>query len=202
MNHNSHNDSTQKLTIKSFWDRNPKIYVLQASLFLLIEVIFLAFSIRAVAFDLLNSICNSQDKRKILRSAILLLAVIHFYDILRLVYLIRQKIKKVVNPKPSIRRCCFINCYSFVAIFSWIYAQSCYFVAHETCDSDIARRWLFVEVIYQWVQVGFNLCQVFIIFGLLVHRQRKILKLDKIKRAAVQAAAQTNIANHLKGQFI
>ena len=142
MNQKHQSTEHQKLTIKSFWDKHPTLYIFECAVFAIVETIFLALSIRAIIEGIKVPTCPDVKFSKFHRSSILLLTAVHFYEVARLIYLIRQKYKRVTQPKPSIRRCFFLNCYSCVAIFAWVYSQSCYFVLRDLCNRSLSQRWL------------------------------------------------------------
>ena len=124
----------RKLTIGSFWQNYPWPYRLKSAIFVLIEFIFLAFSIhRKVKEQGKHQCLINPTACKNLQLALNITIVLHGLHVSRLAYKVVTTYYKKRSIVSGLIKCCLMDCYCSCAGFTYCFVQICYYANWKKC---------------------------------------------------------------------
>ena len=144
------------MSIGGFWNDYPKVYFVKALVSLSVEFTFLYFSATVLNVEWHIKECpdwESEDGElsaaENLKNSLVMLSAIHFYNVIRIIYLMFVKIRKI-KVKASILKCCLTDCYCCLAAFCFVLSQIVFFRFKDYCHVSHPNIswWLKIEVIY------------------------------------------------------
>lgn len=120
------------ITIATFWDRYPKIYILKTTVQILLEFAFLCNSIYIIVIEykMLDTTCGEKVFGPwVLRAIVAELGLIHLVNIVRNCLKLWLRLRKGSKQvKAGVVKCILIDCYCCLASTGWAFAQVSFFL--------------------------------------------------------------------------
>lgn len=121
------------ITIGSFWEHYPKIYILKTVVQIVLELAFLGFATYVIVDEHNhNDHANCEGKvfgPWVLRGAVVELGLIHIVNIVRNGFKLSLRVKtKKQKVKAGVLKCLLLDCYCCLASTGWAFAQVCFFL--------------------------------------------------------------------------
>ena len=116
-----------------FWRRNRCLYLGLNMVTIISEFALLIASLVVLITKYKVETCDNQSQQERLRSSVVLMEIIHFYNIFRTVYKTYTNFQDLDDVKSTLCKCLIVDCYCSIASICYMYVQLVFFIYRNDC---------------------------------------------------------------------